>query len=62
VAEANVASHGAPLFTEVTKAVRDARRGFEVVCPGGEVLRVPSDFDGASLRRALAAVRGMSPC
>jgi transposase-like protein len=53
---------GGAAFVEVTKAVlsvADVSGGaLEVVCRGGRVVRVPRDFDEATLARLLDVVEG----
>jgi transposase len=48
----------APTFVPVTVATRAPAPAMELVLRNGHVLRVPADFDPASLRRLIAAVGG----
>ena len=49
-----------PVFTEITPvaAATPADTRFEVELASGHVIRVPADFDGAALRRLVAALEG----
>ena len=57
----DAAAESAPRFVPVHVAPSGGPASFEVVLPGGSLIRIGADFDGAVLRRLLAVLAD-APC
>jgi hypothetical protein len=57
----DAAAESAPRFVPVQVAPAGGPASFEVVLPGGALIRIGADFDGGGLRRLLAVLAD-APC